>query len=1206
MRVRLRHQRLAEFLALSRLSQNHWALKLGLSRGHWSEIVNGKHPYPSPKTRERMIEVLGLSFDELFEIEAETPDWADTDFRRGIADRYLIDAEIGQGGMGAVYMARDTRHGRVVAIKVISPEAVSGIGTVQFLREIATVAHLQHPHILPLFDSGEVAGHPFYVMPYIRGGSLRARLESAIRLPVDEAVTIISGIASALHYAHEQRVLHCDVKPENVLLDGSHAYVMDFGIARKLHTEVLPWIQRKELDLSAGTPAYVSPEQASGEKDLDTRSDVYSLACVVYEMLTGRTPFDGKTTQAIVAQRFIAPPLPLREFAPEVPPLVERAVEHGMSVEPDRRPATVAEFSASVVAAAKPVPGALARLSVGITRGISRLRRSSRGLTVRFGSVAMESLWQDLRLTVRTLRRTPAFAAVVVATLALGIGANTAIFSVVRGVLLKPLPHRDGSRLVYLRHSSDQSDNLNFSVPEVRDFRTGARSLAQIAEYSPTTVVLRTDRDAMRLRVGLVTGNYFEVMGLAPVLGRLTRPSDDGPGVPPVMVLTHEFWTRRFNSDSGIVGRVVSVDGRSTTVIGVVQAAPFFPLRMDVLMNMVISPHHLGAAMLEDRRHRMTEVVARLAPGATFEQANSEVAAVYTRLKRDYPNAYSGVYHFRAEMIAFKKALGQDAQMTLWLLMGAAAFVMIIAVANVGNLTLMRRVRREHELVVRVALGAGSARLRRLLLAENVVLCIAGAAFGTLVAIGGVPLLVSLANRYSARASEIRLDAPVLAFTLLLAVATALFLSFVASVPSDKELATVSSGGHRSAGTVRKQRLQRALVVVQVAVCVVLLAGAGLLTRTMVRLSEVKTGLQTEEVLSMWVTLLTRNEFRTSSDAVKDATRAIFTRMRDEIAALPGVEGVATGSLPLFTEDYRSDVKVEGRPVNVGEALPHADVREASPDYFKTTGIPVIRGRAFSSADRDQSGNVAIVNLALADWLFPGQDPIGQRIAETNQIAQNVPRTDNWLTIVGVVSNTQDDGLDTKPLPAFYRPILGQPTGGGLVIRAQHNVAALAAPATHIIRRIAPTATVEYVRTVEQIKDQSLAPRRLNAALISLFGILAVIIAAVGIAGVLAFSVSARTNEIGIRMSLGADAAKVQRMIITEGGVLVVAGLVGGATAALAASNVIRGLLFGVAPHDPVTFVGVAILMAVIGIAACWIPALRAARIDPAIAMRSE
>jgi len=1205
MRVRLNQQRLLAFLAQSRLSQNHWALKLGLSRGHWSEIVNGKHPYPSPKTRERMIEVLGLPFEELFEVETGIPAWADVDFRRAIADRYLIDTELGQGGMGAVYLARDMRHGRVIALKVISPEAVSGIGITQFLREIATVAHLQHPHILPLFDSGEAAGHPFYVMPYIRGGSLRARLQSAIRLPVDEAVTLTKGIAAALQHAHEARILHCDVKPENILLDGAHAYVMDFGIARKLHTEFLPWAQQRELDLSAGTPAYVSPEQASGEKDLDTRTDVYSLACVVYEMLTGRAPFEGTTTQAVVARRFIAPPPSLREFAPEVPRLLEQAIELGMEFEPRRRTTTPAQLAAAVVAAAEPASGAIGRLSVAVTRVVRRLRRARPGVAIPFGSVGMETLWQDFRHALRGLRNSLAFATVVALTLALGIGANTAIFSVVRGVLLKPLPHRDGDRLVYLRHSSDQNPNLNFSVPEIRDFRTGAPALAQIAEYSPTTVILRTDHDAMRLRVGLVTGNYFEVMGLAPVLGRMTRPSDDGPGVPPVMVLTHEFWQRRFNGDSSVVGQMVKVDGKMAEVIGVVQAAPFFPLRMDVLMNMVISPHHIGAAMQEDRRHRMTEVVARMVPNATFDEAKTQLASVYSRLQQQYPEAYGRAYHYRAEMIPFKKALGQDARLTLWLLMAAAAFVLIIAVANVANLTMMRRIRREQELLVRSALGAGTGRLRRLVLTENLILGFAGAALGTLIAIGGVPLLVSLANRYSARANEIHLDATVLGFTLAIALGVALVLSFVTSLPSEKELAMISTGGRRSSGGRRKNRLQRVLVVVQVAVSVVLLAGAGLLTRTMMRLSDVNTGLSTQQVLSLEVNILTGAEMRATAGS-RERAQALFATMRDQIAGLPGVEAVSTGSLPLTEAFRRIDLKVEGRPLAPGEAAPNAGERVASAGYFTSIGVPLLRGRAFASTDQDY-GKVVIVNQAFVDRCFPREDPIGKRFAETNRIAQYDTMPDIWFTIVGVVGNTRDDGLDGGMRPAFYHPTLDERSvGGAFVIRTRANVEALAQPVVRIVRRLAPSAAIENLKTVKQIKDDGIAPKRLNAVLLSSFGLLAVLIAAVGIAGVLAFAVSARTNEIGIRMSLGADAARIQRMILAEGGTLIVVGLVVGGALAGVAANVIRGLLYGVAPHDPTTFAGVALLMLVIGVAACWIPAARAARIDPAVTLRAE
>jgi predicted permease len=821
----------------------------------------------------------------------------------------------------------------------------------------------------------------------------------------------------------------------------------------------------------------------------------------------------------------------------------------------------------------------------------------------------IESMAADLRYALRALRHSPAFTLVVVVTLALGIGANTAIFSVVRGVLLKPLPHRDGDRLVYLRHSMDGPGgaNINFSVPEVRDFRDGARSLAGIAEFSPWTLRLQGSEGAVRLDVGLVTGNYFEVMGLAPVLGRVTEPDDDGPGVPPVMVLTHDSWMKRFGGDSGIVGTQLRLDGKSVTVIGVLQPAPFFPGRVEALLNMVNSDHHVSSMMVEGRTHRMTEMVARLAPDASVEQARAEVAAVSRRIQSEHKEAYDPGSHHRVAVIPFHEVLGERARTTLLLLMGAAAFVMIISAANVANLTLMRGVRREHELVVRAALGAGVGRLRRLLLAENLVLAVLGAAVGIGIAIGGVRLLTALAERYSPRASEIRLDAVVLGFTLALSVAVALLLSFVASLPREGAFASwIQAGGHRMSGSLTKQSVQRVLVVVQVAVSVVLLAGAGLLTRTMVHLADVNTGLRTEEVLTMQVPLLTPAQllYDPSADA---SAKVQYERMRSEIAALPGVVEVGVGSpTPLRTSDVRFEVKAEGKALAPDEAMPRAELRTADPRFFRAAGIPLVRGREFAATDRFGSGSVVIVNQTLAEQLFPGEDPIGQRIAWTGDVLRFTPISGDWRTVVGVVGDTRDGGLDAESRPVVFMPFAQMlALGGGLVIRADSNVAALSATATRIVRRIAPTAPIENVMTVGQIKDQSVAPRRLNAALVSSFGILAVIIAAVGIAGVLAFSVSARTNEIGIRMSLGADGGRVQRMILREGSVLLAIGLMLGMTGAWFTAGVMRGLLFGVAPHDPVTFIGVAVLMAAVGIGACWIPALRAARVDPAMAMRA-
>jgi predicted permease len=842
-----------------------------------------------------------------------------------------------------------------------------------------------------------------------------------------------------------------------------------------------------------------------------------------------------------------------------------------------------------------------ARLASGGMVQAAEAVRDQRGLPW------LEGLASDFRYAFRTLRHSPAFTTVAIVTLALGIGANTAIFSVVRAVLLKPLPHRDGDRLVYLRQSADgpAGANIRFSVPEVNDFRGGARSLGNIAEYSPSIVTLIGD-DAARIDVGLVTGNFFEIMGLGPVLGRLTQSSDDGPGVPAVMVLTHEFWQRRFGGDSSVIGRQLQTEGASATIIGVLQPAPHFPDRVDAFLNMVISPHHLSAFMVQGRTHRMTEMIARLAAGASLEQASNEVATVVTRIHREHQDAYDPGSHYRVEVIPFKQALGDRARLTLLMLMVAAGFVLVITAANLINLTLMRGVRRAHEMVARAALGAGVGRLRRLLVAENLLLTFVGGGLGVLLAIFGVGLLAELAARYSPRANEIRLDGVVLGFTLVLSLSLGLLLSLLASLPKEGGFAAwLAAGGRRLSNHPSRQRLQRGLVVAQVAVSVVLLAGAGLLTRTMLRLSSVDTGLQTEQVLSMEVPLLGLGRFDPRSDL--DA-KARYERMRVEIGALPGVSQVGIGSTaPLRASGMAFEIKAEGKPMVSGEAIPRAEYRSANPDYFRAAGIPLLQGRAFQSTDRDSSARVVIVNQRLVDRFFPNEDPVGKRIAFTGDVLRFTPITGDWRTIVGVVGNTQDGGLDAAPRLVVFTPFAqGIAIFGGLVVRADGDPAELTATVTRVVRRIAPSAPIENVLTIEQIKDQSVAPRRLNAALISSFGLLALIIAAVGIAGVLAFSVSARTNEIGIRMSLGADPGRVQRMILKEGGLLLGLGLLLGIGGAFAGAGIIRGLLFGVAPRDPFTFTAVAVTMSAIGIIACWIPALQAARVDPAITMRSE
>lgn len=812
----------------------------------------------------------------------------------------------------------------------------------------------------------------------------------------------------------------------------------------------------------------------------------------------------------------------------------------------------------------------------------------------------------DLRYALRSLARARGFAIAVILTLGLGIGANTAIFSVVRGVMLRPLPHRDGDRLMYLKQSAQAvgQENVAFSVPEINDFRESSKTLAGIAEYSPITVTLLGDREATRIDLGLVTGNYFSVMGLKPIIGREFTTYDDGPGAKPVMMLTHEYWMKKFGGDRTIVGKQLRIGGKATEVVGVLQPAPYFPRKIDALANMVISEHHVSATMVTGRTHRMTEMIARLAPGATVEQARAEIATITQRTHKQFPEAYDANSGYKVTVTPFKEVLGQKAQLTLWLLMGAAAFVLIIACANVTNLTLMRGVRREHELTVRAALGAGTARLRRLLLTENLVLALFGAALGLVIAVGGVRMLISFAERYSPRAGEIRVDATVLSFTLGLAVLVALLLSYAPKLATEHTLgSSLVSGGKRATGGVKRQRLQQGLVIAQVAVSVILLTGAGLLTRTMQELAVVDTGMKTEHVLTMEVPA----DYTVQQDNAK--TKSEYERIQQQLAAIPGVSQVGLGStIPLRSSGITLDVKAENRPLAAGEPQPSAEYRSASDNYFTSAGIPIIAGREFASTDRDGTTKVVVINKALAERLFANQDPLGRRIAWTGEVLKFIGMAqDDWRIVVGVVGNTKDGGLDAAALPAVFTPFsqTSFPTGG-FVIKTSGEPGAVASAATKVVRALAPSSPIEHVLTADQIRDESVAPRRLNALLVGSFGILALIVAAIGIAAVLAFSVTARTNEIGIRMSLGAESSRVQWMILSEGGRLVGIGLAAGVVGALLLTRLMQGLLFGVTARDPMTIGGVAFIMAAIGIAACWIPAVRAARIDPGVALRAQ
>jgi len=810
----------------------------------------------------------------------------------------------------------------------------------------------------------------------------------------------------------------------------------------------------------------------------------------------------------------------------------------------------------------------------------------------------------DLRYAVRSLARVPGFSAAVIMTLALGIGANTAIYSVVRGALLRPLPHQDGDRLVYLRQSAPRAgqDNVLFSVPEVVDYREGTSALQGFAEYSEIPATLLGEEDPARVLAGVVTGNYFNVMGLAPVVGRLFEIDDDGPNADPSMVLTQAYWLQHFGGDRDVVGTTVRFNGGPVTIVGVVQDAPRYPGETEVFVNMVTSPHHLDATMITGRTHRMTEVFARLAPGATLEQARAEIERVESIVHADHPEVYEAAAGYDIMLAPLREILNERATLTFWLLMGAAAFVLVIACANVANLTLIRGIRRERELIVRRALGAGAARLRKLLLAENLLLAFAGSALGLVIAYSGLGLLIAFAEQFTTRGDEIQLDGTVLAFTLGVALVTGVLLAFVPAVGAEGGLATsLSNAGRRTSAGRGRQRLQRSLVVLQVAVSVVLLTGAGLLVRTLVKLQEVDAGVRAENVLTMEVPM--DGTGRSNSEQL-----TLYEQMRDRIAALPGVVQAALGStVPLRGQDFRLDVKAEGRPLLPGEPTPNAIYRAASPEYLRAAGIPLLQGREFQTTDRDGTAPVVMLNRTLAERLFGDENPIGQRVAWTGDVLRFIPITGDWRTVIGVVGDTRDAGLDEEPPPVMYHPFAQEVIfSGAFLIRTGGDPAALASAATQAIRSFDAQALVENVQTLEQVRDADIAPRRVNTLFVTSFGALALIIAAVGLAGVLAFSVSSRTGEIGIRASLGADATRVKQMIIGEGWALLAGGLVLGVVGSLGATRLLERLLYGVTPDDAVTITAVVLLMAVVGTLACWFPAARAARVEPAEALRAD
>ncbi len=807
-----------------------------------------------------------------------------------------------------------------------------------------------------------------------------------------------------------------------------------------------------------------------------------------------------------------------------------------------------------------------------------------------------DALVRDLRFALRSLTRAKGVTVTVIVTLALGIGANSAIFSVVRSVLLSPLVNRDADRLIYIRQRAPGigTDNLTFSVPEINDFKSRATTIAAFGDFSTVDFTLIGFGHEPRLvKAGVVNGSFFDVMGLRPVLGRLLNAADEGPAAAGVVVLTHRFWATVLQSDPSVVGQTVRLGPRPAMVVGVLEPSVPYPEETQLIANIVTSPHHSLAMMNTARTHRMTELFGRLAPGTTLDAARAELSSVHAAIVREYPQAYSARAQVQLKVSTLRDQLASPAQTILLVLLAATAVVFVIACSNVANLILARSVRREGELAVRAALGAGRGALRRTLLAESLVMCAGGAILGLLLAEPLVSVASRYAARFSVRALEATVDANVLWLGAGLAVVAAVLLAFVPRLPSSDRRAGVGlvAGSVRvTPGTNRRLRI---FATIQIACSFVLLAGAGMLIATLTALQTADTGYDMRQVLAI--------DVPTSATAVVDPTRAtFFPEATRRLGELPGVQGVAAGLVvPWRDRSFSNKIQfsVEGyQPAN-GEESPTAQLRVISPGFFGVLGVPILSGRDFTDEDR---GDVAIISQSVAQRLFPNADALNRSL----WFGTAQPRR-----IVGIVADVDDQNVVQAPTLTIYQTIRGGVMGqlaNRLFVRAAGDPYRLLPSVTRIIREISADQAVERPATLEDVRAEVLTPDRLNTFVFSALGGIALLIAVVGVAGVLAFSVGARTREFGVRLAVGSTPRDLRTEVLWDGVRIAAFGIASGAAGGYVLVRVAQGVLGTVQLPGALSVTGAAVVLIGAAAVASLMPATRASRVDVLQALRSD
>ena len=818
---------------------------------------------------------------------------------------------------------------------------------------------------------------------------------------------------------------------------------------------------------------------------------------------------------------------------------------------------------------------------------------------------AAAALGREMRIGLRSLLRARGLAATVIITLALGIGANAAIFRVVRGVLMRPLVNRGEEALVYIRQSAPGvgADNLTFSVPEIDDLTARATTIGAFGDFSTVEFTLVGNGEPRLIRAGVVGGSYFEVMGLRPVLGRLLDAKDDGPKAEAAVVLTHRFWTTEFNADRAVVGRTIRLGRGTATIVGVLEPCVPYPADTEIIANMVTSPHHLDATMNVVRVHRMTELFGRLAPGATVDEARAELSAAHAAMMLEHAESYPPGAGMRLTVTPLRDQITAPARPVLLVLLAASGVVFIIACSNVANLILARSVRREGELSVRAALGASRGALRRTLLAERLVLCGAGAALGLLLARPFVSIVREYAARFSVRAFEVSIDQTVLWVGAGLAMAAAILLAYVPRLPSPSGgagLGLASGGVRLTPGTNRRLRV---FVTTQIAFSFVLLAGAAALVATLIALQTASTGFLTRQVLAFDVPFFSL-EFPTPGQGPD-----LYRDLTEGVAGLPGVEGVAGGLFVPWRDSGKwphIQFAVEGFTPADGEENPYARERVVGPGYFATLAIPVIAGREFTEADRTGRERIVIVSQTVVDRLFPNGHALDRKLWRTGALAAASAASPLPYRIVGVVADVDDETEDRAPAMTVYAPYRLPGFPMRLFVRTAGDPYALVEPVRKVIRDLSANQAVERAATLEDVRTAVLSPERLNAFVVSGFAGIALLIAVVGVSGVLAFSVSARTREFGVRLAVGSAPRHLLLGVLSEGASIVTVGIVAGAAAGYLFAGVAASYLEDVRLPGALTVLFAAAVLTGAALAASLVPAARASRVDVLTALRSE